>query len=268
MTSLRILLTGDDGYHSLGTRLLIHYLQKKYDLTICGTTAQQSGVGGKVSLKDGFNWAKTEVDGVKGYWVDGTPADAIEFAATLFRKPFDLVISGINWGANLGSGIFSSGTVSAALRAAGIDLAKHVIALSWDVPFEWYLKNHVKEESLEDYLSYPGKTVFTLIELAFSQQFWGADLLNINFPYRPTKRVRFTDFIPNIKNVYDYSGYRLDKKAGHYSYMTAQRIQKKNISSRYDVRALTDGDISITLCKRNVLYERIYTPLKDTRFTL
>ena len=47
MAKKRILLTGDDGYQSLGTRLVAHVLRENYDLTIAGTVSQQSAVGGE-----------------------------------------------------------------------------------------------------------------------------------------------------------------------------------------------------------------------------
>lgn len=97
MAKKRILLTGDDGYQSLGTRLVAHVLRENYDLTIAGTVSQQSAVGGKISLADGFNWEKTTVDGIKAYWVDGTPTDAMELMGAADEEPFDLTISGMNW---------------------------------------------------------------------------------------------------------------------------------------------------------------------------
>ena len=53
MNIKRILLTGDDGYNSLGTRLLIYFLKDRYELAIAGTKHQQSGVGGHVNVLKG-----------------------------------------------------------------------------------------------------------------------------------------------------------------------------------------------------------------------
>jgi 5'/3'-nucleotidase SurE len=47
---MRILLTGDDGYNSIGTRLLVHALKNEHTLQIAATKSQQSGVGGQLSL--------------------------------------------------------------------------------------------------------------------------------------------------------------------------------------------------------------------------
>jgi len=69
----RILLTGDDGYNSIGIRLLAHFLKEKYELVIAATKVQQSGVGGMLNIKHGGHWEETEVEGVKVIYVSGTP---------------------------------------------------------------------------------------------------------------------------------------------------------------------------------------------------
>jgi len=101
MSKKSILLTGDDGYDSLGTRILIHVLKKSYTLFIAGTKRQQSGVGGHKSITGTGEWGVENVDGVPALWVDGTPVDAIEAAKSWYTKPFDYIVSGINWGINV-----------------------------------------------------------------------------------------------------------------------------------------------------------------------
>jgi 5'-nucleotidase len=111
MGKKRILLTGDDGYKSIGIRLLISLLRDDFDLKIAGPKVQQSGAGGKINLSGG-KWERVEVDGIEGVSVTGSPSDAVEVARTIYGNSFDLVISGLNYGANVGTG-FASGTVGA-----------------------------------------------------------------------------------------------------------------------------------------------------------
>jgi 5'-nucleotidase len=154
----RILLTGDDGYNSIGIRLLIEALKDNHELRIAATKHQQSGVGGMLSLEDKYReWGETTIDGVPAIWVDGTPVDAISVAQGYFEKPFDLIISGMNLGINAGSAIISSGTYSAAIRGMGINLAPKAIVLSWVTPPEFWRKKHDENEDLSPYLEYPGK---------------------------------------------------------------------------------------------------------------
>ena len=142
----RILLTGDDGYQSVGTRLVIRALGGQADITIAATKSQMSGVGGHVSLKSGASWGEDTVDGVKALWVDGYPADVMELVAGNY-PPFDYIVSGLNLGANVGPG-FPSGTVAAAVHRVALHIAPKAIILSWHVGKEHYLRPHDVRESL------------------------------------------------------------------------------------------------------------------------
>jgi 5'-nucleotidase len=267
MSKKKILLTGDDGYNSAGTRLLIYLLRDDFDLSIAATATQQSAMGGKISLADGFDWYETEVDGIPALCVAGTPADAAELAITYYKEPFDAVISGLNWGANLGTAVFGSGTVNAALRALSVGLAEKAIAISWDLPPKYYVAKHEADHDISAFLTYPGNTAADLIREAFAHNFWGAPLLNINLPNDPSKGKRFTKAIESSKDIYDYtassSGVEEEKnidKLRHFTY-TAIRKYTPNIGDDYDVKALTDGYISITPCTfsifDHVIYEKI-----------
>jgi 5'-nucleotidase len=263
-----ILLTGDDGYNSTGTRLLIYALKDKYDLTVVGTKEQQSGVGGKMQIATGFNWQETKVDGQRAFAIDGTPTDAMEFAATYFKQPFDLTISGVNWGANLGSLIFSSGTINAALRAVSTHLSQKTIAMSWDLPPEFYLIDHQHINEVENFIEYPGNSIKLLLDLIFKNDFWQAEFLNVNFPRQITSQVKLTKMIPDAKAVYDYGDVAYDgSKAGHFDYR-AKRLSLEDLNPEYDVKALTDGFISITPCLSEVTDHQIFEQLKGEKFAL
>lgn len=248
----KLLLTGDDGYNSYGTRILIHCLKDQYDLTVVGTFTQQSGVGGKLSLADGFDWGHTTVDGIPAIWVAGTPADAMELAAEYFGRtfPFDLVISGINWGVNMGTAVYGSGTVNAAMRALSSNLAHKAMAVSWDIPGDHWTEMHESEKSISEYLAYPGGAIRPLLDLATKQQFWGAELLNVNFPNQPTKKIKMTRFVMESAKVYTKAR-PIEKAGGHYTY-TGQRVQNPEIAPDFDAQALSDGWISISVCNTDL----------------
>ncbi|OGJ40585.1 MAG: hypothetical protein A2378_01875 [Candidatus Pacebacteria bacterium RIFOXYB1_FULL_44_10] len=147
-----ILITGDDGYTSPRTRLLIRLLKDTYDLRVCATNTQQSGVGGYMSIREGGVWGEDAVDGVPALWVDKHPVDAIEVAEMYYQRTFDLVISGVNWGANLGGSVISSGTFAAGYRALHDRLAPHVMVLSWKVPFEMWFAIDQQETPIDSFL--------------------------------------------------------------------------------------------------------------------
>lgn len=266
----KILLTGDDGYQSLGTRLLINSLADKYDLTIVGTKAQQSGVGGKMSLKTGFDWGEDSVDGVKAYWIDGTPADAAEFAAVYFKEPFDLIISGVNWGANLGTNIFSSGTVGGLLRGLSAQVAKHAIAISWDLPVEMYLLDHQSQQLLSEYIVYPGKAISSLLDLILENELWGANFINVNLPQKMTTKVKITTLAANAKEIYDYNFDPFstnDLGIRHFTYK-GQRIYNPDMDPNTDAMAITKQYISVNPCRATVDDPAVYQKIVNKTYQL
>ncbi len=249
MSKPRILLTGDDGYNSYGTRVLIHCLRDQYDLTVAGTTTQQSAMGGKMSLSKGFDWSLTEVDGIPAFQVDGSPVDAMELVSDYFidDEPFDLIISGINWGCNLGTATYSSGTVNAAVRGLMTDVGRRAIAMSWDLLSDQWIDAHVSNHNLDAYIEYPGQMVCKLLDLFEEHQYWGAELLNVNFPSQLTRQVKLTRLAIKSRAVYVHQPMSKADQ-GHYVY-GASRVKEPGLESHIDGQALEDGFITVTPCR-------------------
>ena len=201
----KILLTGDDGYNSLGTRILIHLLKDKYNLTVAATKTQQSGVGGKLTFNTTHSWGEEIVEGVKSLWVDGTPADTMEFAQGYFKNKFDLIISGINWGENIAYANISSGTVAAAVRGIGVRLSERAICLSFKRgnASDWF-RNHCLEDEFKEFLKYPGEIAYKIINDCIAQNLYGARIVNINFPHEETNQIKFTKVSQNSTRYWHY----------------------------------------------------------------
>jgi 5'-nucleotidase len=194
----------------------------------------------------GYDWVKTEVSGLPALKVDGSPVDCVELAKSYFKKPFDLVISGINWGPNMSSAVYSSGTFNAAMRAAALGVGTHVLAMSWDLPSSFYLHHH-QETSIAEYLEYPGKTAAQLIEKIVANNYWGYTMLNVNFPKEPSTTIRLTKIIADVTQCWGYSHETLPENGGRHGY-GADRVFNPDLSAHYDVKALTDGVIAISPC--------------------
>ena len=117
---MKILLTNDDGVQSPGLWALAEKLVDLGEVTVIAPDRDQSGVGASMTLLEVVRAGEVEsrVAGVKKtYAVEGTPADCVILATeTLVSHSFDLVVSGINQGANLGLDIMTSGTVGAAFQ--------------------------------------------------------------------------------------------------------------------------------------------------------
>jgi 5'-nucleotidase len=111
-----ILLTNDDGHQAAGLRALVAELKDFADLYIVAPSVERSGAAQSVTLRQPIVCHKI----AENEWaIDGTPADCVIVALhSLLSVPPDLVISGINHGANLGENVYYSGTVGAAREAA------------------------------------------------------------------------------------------------------------------------------------------------------
>jgi 5'-nucleotidase len=115
----RILITNDDGVESRGLLALKQALDPIGETTVVAPDTNQSAVGHQKTLMRPLRVReRTLGDGSLAYSVDGSPTDAVSLAFLgFFSHGFDLVASGINYGANLGDDITYSGTVSAAMEA-------------------------------------------------------------------------------------------------------------------------------------------------------
>ena len=118
-TRPKILVTNDDGIESRGILALKQALDPLGEVTVVAPDTNQSAVGHQKTLMRPLRVReRTLADGSTGWSVDGSPTDAVSLAFLgFFDHGFDLVASGINYGANLGDDITYSGTVSAAMEA-------------------------------------------------------------------------------------------------------------------------------------------------------
>jgi 5'-nucleotidase len=129
---MRVLLTNDDGITATGLNALRRALLElpDIDLEVIAPDSNRSASGRAVTLHDPIWVEEVEFgDGTNGFATDGTPVDCVRFASLgLIEAPPELIVSGINHGANLGDDITYSGTVAAALE--GIMLGIPAIAVS------------------------------------------------------------------------------------------------------------------------------------------
>jgi 5'-nucleotidase len=129
---MRVLLTNDDGITATGLNVMRSALLELPDveLEVIAPDSNRSATGRAVTLHDPIWVEEVEFgDGTTGYATDGTPVDCVRFAALgLIEEPPELIVSGINHGANLGDDITYSGTVAAALE--GIMLGLPAVAVS------------------------------------------------------------------------------------------------------------------------------------------
>src|SRR5689334_14080953 len=128
---MRILLSNDDGCQAPGLRCLADALRAHHELTIVAPDRNRSGASNSLTLHVPVRTTMRHEDGT--VCVDGTPTDCVHLALTgLMEREPDIVVSGINAGANLGDDVLYSGTVAAAME--GRHLGHPAIAVSCAAP--------------------------------------------------------------------------------------------------------------------------------------
>ena len=115
---MKILITNDDGVDTLGIRLLAQWAKKLGEVTVVAPKVEQSAKSHAIELIKPIEIKEVPfIDGVKAYSLDSTPADCVRFAVLSLQEQFDLVLSGINRGVNLGADVVYSGTIGAVFEA-------------------------------------------------------------------------------------------------------------------------------------------------------
>ena len=116
---MRILITNDDGVNTLGIRLLAEWAKKIGEVTVVAPKVEQSAKSHAIEIVKPIEIKKVPfMDGVTAYSLDSTPADCVRFGLLGLNEQFDLVLSGINKGVNIGGDIVYSGTIGAVFEAA------------------------------------------------------------------------------------------------------------------------------------------------------
>jgi len=135
---MHILLTNDDGIFAPGLAAICKKLKtlENTELTVAAPADSQSGASHSITYKSPLICNHIDVNNLfEGYSVQGSPADCVKLAyLQLTRKPIDLVVSGINSGANTGINVYYSGTVAAAMEAGFLKIPSIALSLGWDDP--------------------------------------------------------------------------------------------------------------------------------------
>lgn len=137
----RLLLTNDDGVHSVGLHELAHMLAKRYSVLVVAPEDQRSGAGTGIGFFDpigGVTVEPVDIGEVPAYSIAGPPGLAV-MASMLgaFGDPPDLVVSGINAGINTGHSVVHSGTVGAVLTARTFGADGLAVSLAESEPWRW-----------------------------------------------------------------------------------------------------------------------------------
>ena len=128
MPAMKILISNDDGVYAKGINVLAEYLRVLGDVTVVAPDRNRSGASNSLTLSTCLRLKRIGPGVVS---VEGTPTDCVHLAQTgLFKDQADMVVSGINEGANLGDDILYSGTVAAAIEGRFMGLPAIAVSLA------------------------------------------------------------------------------------------------------------------------------------------
>jgi 5'-nucleotidase len=131
---MQILLTNDDGIFAPGLAAIYNQLLGLGDVTVVAPVDSRSGAGHSITVAHPLICNKVDIEDLfTGYSVHGSPADCVKLAVMqLSDKSFDLLVAGINSGANVGINVYYSGTVAAAMEGTFLKIPSVAMSLAAD----------------------------------------------------------------------------------------------------------------------------------------
>lgn len=248
---MRILLTNDDGIHAPGLKVLEAIArQLSDDIWICCPEEEQSGAGHSLTLSRPVRLRQYEE---RRFAVSGTPTDSVTMALKkILPAAPDLILSGVNRGANLGDDVTYSGTVSAAMEGALAGIRS--IALS-----QVYSK-----EGMGDSVSFSAAEAwgYKVLQPLVNAPIAPRTLVNVNFPPIAGDQVRGIRVVR--QGFHDYARGSVvegtDPRGYRYFWFGLHGIEHTT-GHNTDLEAIADGFVSVTPLQLDLTHEASLTAL-------
>jgi 5'-nucleotidase len=257
-TSIRILLTNDDGINANGINVLAAALAEQYAITVVAPEGNQSGSSHSLTLGDILPIREVTMPcGIKGYSLRGTPTDCILVALLDVMKdnPPDIVVSGCNHGPNVGVDVLYSGTVSAALE--GLRQGHPSIAVSLDMaygeqPHHFETAASVVMELLAEPSFYSGLVKATSI-------------LNVNVPNIPFAGIKGIMITKQGFRAYQNFVEKQFSPRGRAYYWIAGNSGPHDVQPGSDGYALINSYVSVTPINLDLTSDALLGPLEKKK---
>ena len=250
---MRILISNDDGIWARGIRVLAERIARdpEHHVYVVAPDRERSATGHALTLHKPLRVEEIEIDAkVKGcWWTTGTPSDCVKFATgCLIDEPIDLVISGINSGPNLGGEILYSGTVSAAMEGAFLDIPSIAVSMGSGGPRHYEVA---------------AEFIARLIKLLPNSNLGNKLFLNINVPNVPfsdLKGVQVTKL--GVRAYTDSFEKRLDPRGKVYYWLAGEVIEEGEEEGT-DAWCMAHKIISVTPIAFNMTDMNMKTKLEN-----
>ena len=230
---MKILLTNDDGIFAKGIEALYLALVDNHEITVVAPETEQSAVGHAITWLDPLRVNMVNRNGgFFGYALKGTPADCVKIAVNeLLDATPQIVISGINLGANVGVNVIYSGTVSAATEAAVLGIPAIAVSIDSFKPTDF---------------SAATEFITRLVDIVGKQGLPPGTCLNVNVPNLPSGKVRGIKVTRqgSMKSLEKYD--RRTDPRNHVYYWLCNSAIEPDPDPDADSSALAQGFISVT----------------------
>lgn len=231
---MQILLVNDDGIFSPGLAALADALTTLGQVTVVAPSIEQSGVGHTITFQHPVVVHREHRDGrFFGWKVDGSPADCTKLGI-LELSPLrpDLIVSGINHGANVGINVLYSGTVAAAIEGAFFGIPSIAVSQSMDLPPDFPKTARQAVGLIRQLLDGPIR----------QNKLW-----NINFP---ASRGEWPQGVRHcaieIRRINERVEKRLDPRGRTYFWSGLDPLASHHLDEATDVQSLLNGWVTIT----------------------
>lgn len=245
---MRILLCNDDGIFSPGIAALADAVRDLGDIHVVAPEAEQSAVGHAITIAYPIRAKKVRRNGqFFGHAVSGTPADCVKLAVSqLLPEPPDLILSGINLGANTGISVLYSGTVSGATEGIILGIPSMAFSLCTFTNPLWDSASRVVRAMVQ----------------GFPRAGLPPDaLLNVNIPNLPYEELRGVAAAPIGKSrwIEEFDA-RVDPRGNTYYWMNGA-LHLYDDSTENDVERVREGFVSVTPLQTDMTHYRALASL-------
>lgn len=243
---MRILISNDDGYFAPGLNILATHLAKIADITVVAPERNRSGASNSLTLDRPLSVRKAN-NGF--YYVNGTPTDCVHIALTgLMDEMPDMVVSGINDGANMGDDTIYSGTVAAAMEGYLLDIPSFAVSMSQHNATHFETAARITVELVQHY----AKTALK-----------SPTLLNINVPDIPYNEIQGRSITRLGKRHKAEPVIQLQTPRGETVYWVGAAGQPNDGGVGTDFYAIAHNHVSISPIQVDLTKHSQLTELKD-----
>jgi 5'-nucleotidase len=232
--NMRFLVSNDDGIQSEGIHMLAASLMPLGEVMVVAPDMERSASGHSITMHHPIRARKVKIAGfdIEAYAVDGTPADCVKLALDelLGERP-DYVFTGINRGANLGTDVLYSGTVSAAIEACIMGVPSAAFSLLYGENMDF---------------TYAGKVAAEVARIINDKDLTPSTLINVNIPNVSEEQIRGMKVTKLGHRRYDKSYEKRKDPRGRTYYWLAGELVEEQMDPDTDILATQNHFVSIT----------------------